>query len=338
LQAVRRGSIFSDSRFGVLETYDELMIHVVAVGPDLDGERVDRALATLLPDLTRSALARLIDDGCVRVDGVVRTKRSATVVSGQEISVDVPEAQPSDVVSQNLPIRIVYQDSDIAVIDKPAGMVVHPAAGHGDETLVNALLHHIGDLSGIGGVTRPGIVHRLDKDTSGLIVIAKNDTAHNALARAWGTDRVRKEYVAVVYGCPKSSDGRIEKPIGRDPRDRKRMAIVRTGRAAITLFRIEERLPHVCVLRCTLKTGRTHQIRVHLKSIGHPIVGDPLYSGPQWRGIPDRRVQKMLEAMNRQALHAQLLAFPHPRSGEIMTFEAPVPEDMAGMLEQLRAL
>ncbi|HEX9501938.1 MAG TPA: RluA family pseudouridine synthase [Thermoanaerobaculia bacterium] len=303
-----------------------------------DGTRLDRALARLFPEYSRTFLAKLIDDGRVRVDDNPATKSSARIASGQRVAISVPPPAPSEIVSQDLPLTILFEDDDLVVIDKPAGMVVHPAAGHTDRTLVNALLFHIKNLSGVGGELRPGIVHRLDKDTSGVMVIAKNDTAHRALTSVWGSDRVRKEYLAIVYGKPKKDRGTIEGAIGRDPRNRKRMAVVRSGgRAAITDYVVVETFRYVSLLRCTLRSGRTHQIRVHLKHLGHPIVGDPLYSGPQWRGIPEKRVQKLLSSFARQALHASRLTFPHPRTNAIMTMEAPMPDDMRTLIEALRS-
>ena len=295
-------------------------------------ERLDRILAKLLPGRSRSFLVKVIEGGNVRVDDEIVTKSSVVVSSGQMIDVEIPAATGQTVASQDLPLRILFEDSDIVVIDKPAGLVVHPSAGHTDATLVNALLFHVKDLSGVGGEIRPGIVHRLDKDTSGVMVIAKNDLAHRELTTAWGTDRVRKEYLALVYGKPRNPKGTIEQPIGRDPNDRKRMAVVESGRNAITDYVAVGDMPYVTLLRCSLKTGRTHQIRVHLKWLGHPIVGDPLYSGPQWRGIPDKKLQKALKSFGRQALHAERLRFPHPRTGEAMSFEAPVPEDLRELI------
>jgi len=290
-------------------------------------------LTRLVPGFSRSFLARLIEAGGVSVDDAVVTKSSLSVSAGQVLELRVPDAAAQTIESQDLPLRILFEDSDIVVIDKPAGLVVHPSAGHSDATLVNALLFHVKDLSGIGGEIRPGIVHRLDKDTSGVMVIAKNDLAHRELTTAWGTERVRKEYLALVYGKPKVPKGTIEQPVGRDPKDRKRMAVVETGRNAITDYAAVGDMPYVTLLRCSLKTGRTHQIRVHLKWLGYPIVGDPLYSGPQWRGIPDKILQKALKSFKRQALHAERLCFPHPRSGEPMSFEAPVPEDLQQLIE-----
>lgn len=306
------------------------------VGSESAGERLDRALAILVPDRSRSSLARLVSEGRVAIGGTVVDKSSHTVFAGDSIVLEIPDPSPAETPAQDLPLRIVYQDADIVVVDKPAGLVVHPAAGHADSTLVNALLHHVRDLSGVGGQTRPGIVHRLDKDTSGLLVVAKNDAAHRALSSAWATPKVVKQYLALVYGTPRLQSGSIDKPIGRDPRDRKRMAVVSSGRAALTEWELLERFSNTSLLRCTLRTGRTHQIRVHLKSIGHPVVGDPVYSGPQWRGVTDPRVRKALAALGRQALHATRLAFPHPRSGEPLDFESPLPEDMATAIGVLR--
>ena len=300
------------------------------IGTEHDGLRLDRALSELFPEHSRSALASLIDAGHVTVDGTVAAKVSRRVVAGENVSVDIPPPAPSTVLSQEIPLHIIYEDADMVVIDKPAGLVVHPAAGHADGTLVNALAFHVKDLSGVGGELRPGIVHRLDKDTSGVMVIAKNDATHRALTTAWNTDAVRKEYIAVVYGTPSASKGTIEAPIGRDPRDRKRMAVVPGGRQAITDYEVIERLRYASVLRCRLRTGRTHQIRVHLKHLGHPIIGDPAYSGPQWRGIPDKRLQKAIAGFGRQALHAASIRLP---AG---TFEAPLPVDMSSLIEALR--
>ncbi|HEX8252001.1 MAG TPA: RluA family pseudouridine synthase [Thermoanaerobaculia bacterium] len=300
------------------------------------GLRLDRALGELFPEHSRSFLARLIDESRVRVDGKPAAKPSQRVESNQRVAIDVPDPAPSSVESQDLPLTILHEDDDIVVIDKPPGLVVHPAAGHPDQTLVNALLFHVTDLSGIGGELRPGIVHRLDKDTSGVMLIAKHDEAHRKLTANWNTDLVRKEYVAIVYGTPSNDRGTVDAPIGRDPRDRKKMAVVTDGRRAVTDYEIAERLRYVSVVRCRLRTGRTHQIRVHMKHLGHPIVGDPAYSGPQWRGIPDKKLQRAIEAFPRQALHAAKLTFAHPRNGELVTIEAPLPEDLRELTEALR--
>ncbi|MGZ8708928.1 MAG: RluA family pseudouridine synthase [Thermoanaerobaculia bacterium] len=306
------------------------------VGESQHGLRLDRALGELFTDYSRNFLANLVTEGRVRIDGAPAAKPSQRVESGQRLEIDVPDALPAGIASQDLPLTVLYEDADVAVIDKPAGLVVHPAAGHANGTLVNALLFHVKDLSGIGGEIRPGIVHRLDKDTSGVMIIAKHDAAHRRLTGDWNTERVRKEYVALVYGTPSSERGTVDAPIGRDPRDRKRMAVVAAGRAAITDYEVAERLRYVSLVRCRLRTGRTHQIRVHMKHLGHPIVGDPLYSGPQWRGIPDKRVQKLLSSLGRQMLHAARITFAHPTSGEAMSFEAPLPQDFASVIEALR--
>jgi 23S rRNA pseudouridine1911/1915/1917 synthase len=301
-----------------------------------DGARLDRALAARMPEHSRSFIARLIEEGRVTLDGRPAPRPSIRVAKGQNAGIDIPPPAPASAESQEMPLSILFEDSDLVVIDKPAGLVVHPAAGHADRTLVNALLFHVHDLSGIGGELRPGIVHRLDKDTSGVMVISKNDEAHRKLTAAWSTAAVRKEYVAVVYGTPSKSRGTIDAPIARDPRNRKRMAVVAGGRQAITDFEVIEPLRHASVIRCILRTGRTHQIRVHLKSIGHPIIGDPIYSGPQWRGIPDKRLQKAIAGFSRQALHAALLVIPHPKTDKPMSFAASLPSDMSELIAVLR--
>ena len=301
-----------------------------------EGTRLDRALAARMPEHSRSFLARLIDEGRVMLDGRPAPRPSVRVAEGQNATIDIPAPSPTSAESQEIPLSILFEDNDLVVIDKPAGLVVHPAAGHADRTLVNALLFHVRDLSGIGGELRPGIVHRLDKDTSGVMVIAKNDNAHRKLTAAWPTDAVRKEYVAIVYGTPSQMRGTIDAPIARDPRNRKRMAVVAGGRNAITDYEVIEQLRHASVIRCILRTGRTHQIRVHLKSLGHPIIGDPVYSGPQWRGIQDKRLQKAISGFGRQALHAAHLAISHPKTDEQMSFTAPLPDDMRDLILALR--
>lgn len=302
-----------------------------------DSARLDRAVASELREFSRTAIARWITAGRVTVDGVVITRPSQPVTAGQSVIVDVPPPRPTTVESEPIPLRICYEDEAIAVIDKPAGLVVHPAAGHAAGTIVNALLYHLDGLSGVGGEIRPGIVHRLDRDTSGVMVVAKTDAAHRALTESWGSPEVRKRYVAIVYGSPSPDEGTIDAPIGRSPRNRKKMAVVPGGRASRTDYEVTERLRFSSVVRCVLHTGRTHQIRVHLASIGHPVVGDPLYSGPQWRGIPDKRIQKTVREFSRQALHAERLSFRHPLTGELVEFDAPIPADMEALIAALRA-
>ena len=306
------------------------------VGDTQRGLRLDRALGELFPGYSRNFLANLVTEGHVQVDGRPATRPSQRVDPGQRLAITVPDATPSGLVSQDLPLTVLYEDADLVVIDKPAGLVVHPAAGHPDQTLVNALLFHVRDLSGIGGEIRPGIVHRLDKDTSGVMIIAKHDDAHRRLKSAWGTDAVSKEYLALVYGMPAAQKGVIDAPIARDPKERKRMAVVAGGRASVTEYEVKERLRYASLLRCRLHTGRTHQIRVHLKHLGHPIVGDPVYSGPQWRGIPEKRVQRVIAALQRQMLHAASITFVHPISGQPLTIEAPLPSDFRAILNLLR--
>jgi 23S rRNA pseudouridine1911/1915/1917 synthase len=301
-----------------------------------EGTRLDRALAARMPEHSRSFLARLIEEGRVRLDGRPAPRPSIRVAKGQNATIEIPAPGPASAESQEIPLSILFEDSELVVINKPAGLVVHPAAGHADRTLVNALLFHVHDLSGIGGELRPGIVHRLDKDTSGVMVIAKNDAAHRKLTTAWSTDAVRKEYVAIVYGTPSQMRGTIDAPIARDPRNRKRMAVVAGGRNAITDYEVIEQLRHASMIRCRLRTGRTHQIRVHLKSLGHPIIGDPVYSGPQWRGIPDKKLQKAISGFGRQALHAAHLAISHPKTDKQMSFTAPLPDDMRDLILALR--
>ncbi len=330
-ECIRRGTeprrLSSYVYFSAVSETREALIDIAQ-----NGLRLDRALGDIFSDHSRSSLARLIDEGRVRIDGKTAAKASVRVETGQRVELDLPDAVPSGLASQDLPLTILHEDDDVVVIDKPAGLVVHPAAGHPDQTLVNALLFHVKDLSGIGGELRPGIVHRLDKDTSGVMLIAKHDAAHRKLTARWNSDLVRKEYVAVVYGTPAQDRGTIDAPIGRDPRDRKRMAVVAAGRAAITDYEVVERLRHASVVRCRLRTGRTHQIRVHMKQLGHPIIGDPVYSGPQWRGIPDKKLQRAIAAFPRQALHAAKLTFAHPATDDMLTVEAPLPPDLRELI------
>lgn len=301
-----------------------------------EGARLDRFLAESIEELSRSAAARLIDEGDVSVNGEVVEKTSHRVVRGDRVRVVIPPPTPSGVVAEKIAVEILYEDDEVAVVDKPAGLVVHPSAGHESGTLVNALLYHLGSLSGIGGEERPGIVHRLDRGTSGLMVVAKTDSAHRFLQREWHTDSVVKRYVAIVYGSPKSSSFVIDAPIGRHPVDRKRMAIRDGGRAARTEVEVSERFGETSVLACRLLTGRTHQIRVHLEHAGHPIVGDPVYGGPRWRGIANAQIRKVIASIERPALHAAFLEFPHPETAEAMRFESALPEDMASLLAGVR--
>lgn len=304
------------------------------VGETHAGERLDRAVALVHPELTRSRARRLIDDDRVWMNG--RPGRPADRVSvGDRIDIELPDPRAADLEAQPIDLDVLYEDADLIVVNKPAGLVIHPAAGNPDGTLVNALLHYCADLSGIGGVERPGIVHRLDKDTTGVIVAAKNDRAHLGLSLAFRRRSVEKAYLAVCYGTPADDRVVVDAPIGRHARDRRQMAVNDDGRPARTLVEIRERLTGAALLTCRLVTGRTHQIRVHLAHIGHALVGDPLYAGRQWRNLP-AALQATCRDFPRQALHAWRLGFDHPVTRHHMTFEAPVPDDMARLVERLR--
>jgi 23S rRNA pseudouridine1911/1915/1917 synthase len=289
---------------------------------DTAGERLDVFVARAMPHLTRSRVRKLIDDGHVAVGGQ-RAKPGLRLEAGQRVRVDMPPAVDAAAAPEAIPLDILYEDADLLVINKPAGMTVHPAPGHPSATLVNAILAHCDDLSGVGGVLRPGIVHRLDRDTSGVILVAKNDAAHNALARQLKARTVEKTYVALVEGTPKPPEGVIDAPIARDPRNRQRMAIVEGGRESVTAYRVVERFRGYALVEARPKTGRTHQIRVHLAAIGHPIVGDRVYG-------------KASAVVGRQFLHAARIAFEHPRTGERVTFEAPLAGDLQAALDALR--
>jgi 23S rRNA pseudouridine1911/1915/1917 synthase len=306
---------------------------VVEVTPDQDGLRLDQALAALLPGRSRSQLQQLIRGGGVRVSGRVVTRTSLPVRSGTELDVRLPAPAAASPAPQDLPLEIVYEDADIVLVNKPAGMVVHPAAGHSEGTLVNALLHHVHDLSGVGGELRPGIVHRLDRGTSGLMVVAKHDRAHAELARQFHDREVEKEYVALVWGVVQAGR-RIEDPIGRDPVNRQKMsARARRARTAVTRITRCEHLPGVTLARVAIATGRTHQIRVHLSTIGHPIVGDSVYGGVHRRVAPHL---KAVTHLDRPFLHAARIAFTHPLDRRRLEFEAPLPADLTRVLEDLR--
>ena len=292
---------------------------------DVAGERLDRFLTRRLPELSRAHAQRLIASGDVLAGGAAR-KASYALSEGERVTCRLPEPERAEALPEDIPLDILYEDGDIIVVDKPRGMTVHPAPGAWHGTLVNALLAHCGDLSGINGVLRPGIVHRLDKDTSGVMVAAKNDRAHIALAEQIRTKEARRVYTAIVHGNIAEPSGLIEGAIGRDPRDRKRMAINREhGKSAATEFTVLERLGGFTLVECVLRTGRTHQICVHMSSIGHPLAGDEKYGGrdPQ---LPIRG----------QALHSRRLTLTHPTTGRTMDFEAPLPGDMQELLGVLR--
>jgi 23S rRNA pseudouridine1911/1915/1917 synthase len=302
------------------------------VEPEHNGRRLDKFLADQIGGQSRSQIQRLIEDGHVSLPRVKTVKANTVVRDGDVVSIDVPAPVASEVTAEALPLEVVYQDSDIAVIDKPAGMVVHPAAGHDSGTLVNALLHHIDDLSGVGGELRPGIVHRLDKGTSGVMVVAKNDAAHQELARQFHDREIDKRYIAFVWGLVQQRK-RIDLPIGRDPVHREKISTrARRARTAVTRVTWARHIPGASLLRVGIATGRTHQIRVHLSAIGHPIIGDALYGGVHRRVPHDLRAVQRLE---RPFLHAERLAFAHPRSKEALAFTAPLAEDLRSVLEDV---
>ena len=304
-----------------------------SIGEAQHGLRLDKALAELLPELSRERLKSLIVEGEVTTDG--RTLNpSVKVAAGQLYAVNIPAPAEAEAIAQDIPLNIVHEDADLIVVHKPAGLVVHPAAGNLDGTLVNALLHHCrGELSGIGGVARPGIVHRIDKDTSGLLVVAKSDRAHEGLAQQFKAHSIDRLYAAIVYGLPQPSAGTVDTWIGRSDADRKKMAVHREGRGkhAVTHYRMIERLAGAALVECKLETGRTHQVRVHMAHLGHPLIGDPVYSR-------DRKGFKtILETLRfkRQALHAKRLGFIHPLTGQKLSFDSALPTDMQELLSEL---
>ena len=316
--------------------------HIVTFDRSAAGERLDRALAAALPGLTRSRVKSLIESRRVARadDGSTVEEPSRKVKTGERFIVDIPEPEPAEPVAQARDLDILYEDSDLLVLNKPAGLVVHPAPGNPDNTLVNALIAHCGaSLSGIGGVRRPGIVHRLDKDTSGVMVVAKNDPAHQALSRLFAAHDLTRIYRAVVWGAPTAKRGTIEAAIGRHPVDRKRMAVRKTsGRQALTEYWLEQRFgpslkPLASLVGAKLGTGRTHQVRVHLAHIGCPVVGDPVYGRRRNAPAPEA-----LKDFGRQALHAAVLEFRHPRSGQQMTFASELPQDIKTLVLKLNSV
>ena len=302
------------------------MIIELTVLPADAGQRADAWLSAQLEGQSRAMIQKLMEAGAILLQERPVSKNQKTA-TGQTYTVDIPEPEPDRAEPQDIPLDIVYEDDDVVVINKPRGMVVHPAAGHADGTMVNALLFHCGDsLSGIGGVLRPGIVHRIDRDTSGLLVVAKHDEAHQALSAQLSDHSMYRIYYAVVVGTPKNQEGMISAPIGRDPRDRKRMAVTaRGGKPAVTHYRVLEQFAGFSLVECRLETGRTHQIRVHMSHIGHPVLGDEVYGGMR-KAVP----------LTGQCLHAKTLRFFHPAHGEEVTFEAPLPDYFEEVLERLR--
>lgn len=299
-------------------------IEKLIVEEEKEGERLDAFVADEMESLSRTMVKNLIDAGKVLVNAS-RKKASYQVREGEEITIELDEPRSITLEPRDIPLEILYQDSSLAVINKPKGLVVHPAHGNWDHTLVNALLFHIKDLSGINGELRPGIVHRLDKDTSGVMVVAKNDVAHRSLAEQIKEHTINREYTALVHGNIKEEKGIIEAPVGRSRSDRKKMAVTADGRPAISHYRVLERFGDYTLVRVKLMTGRTHQIRVHFSYIRHPVVGDPVY-GPEKKHL----------GLDSQALHASLLGFDHPASGEYVEFTSPLPEYFEKVLNRLR--
>lgn len=296
------------------------------VPEDSSGIRIDKYLSEVCSDLSRSYLQKLLRSELIEVNGAL-VKSSFKVGAGDRISLEVPEAVEPEILAEDIPLEVLYEDSDIILINKPKGMVVHPAAGHYSGTLVNALLHHCrGELSGINGVQRPGIVHRIDRDTTGVLIVCKNDFAHGSLAEQLKEHSITRRYYAIVHGNLKEDDGTVDAPIGRHPLDRKKMSInEKNGKEAVTHYHVLERFGKFTYVECRLETGRTHQIRVHMASIGHPLLGDEVY-GPA----------KCPYKLRGQTLHAGVLGIVHPRTGEYMEFHAPLPEYFEELLEKLR--
>jgi 23S rRNA pseudouridine1911/1915/1917 synthase len=310
--------------------------HDLVAGREAVGLRLDVWLVQRLPSLSRARLQALIDEGCVLLDGK-RTRASARLRSGQRVRVTVPAPVPAEPQPEDIEVAVVHEDGHLIVVNKPAGLVVHPGAGTAGGTLVNALLRHVHDLSGVGGVLRPGIVHRLDKGTSGLLVAAKDDETHRALVRQFAGRTVEKEYLALVLGVPDRTAGQVDAPIGRDPVHRQKMSVrAPRGREAHSSWRVEERFDGAVLLRVRIHTGRTHQIRVHLASIGHPVAGDATYGGTRTPSSRRAASREALLSLERPALHAARLAFTHPASGERLSFEAPLPAELLAVLERLR--
>ncbi len=308
---------------------------ILQVPADLSDVRFDTAVARLCPELSRAAAQRLIREGNVLLNGRA-SKPSESVKTGDELRVTIPPPVEPAARPQPIALNVVYEDEDLIVVNKPSGMVVHPGAGNPDGTLVNALLHHCRELAGVGGKLRPGIVHRLDKETSGLLVAAKNDAAYHSLQQQIQVRTAVREYWALVWGCVENDEGRIEAPIGRHPRHRQKMAAnVPHARNAITDYRVLERFKRMTLLQAHLQTGRTHQVRVHFAHIGHPVVGDPLYGRGRASGLA-QFMRELVAGLHGQALHARRLCFDHPHTGERLEFEAPLPEDFATLLDVLR--
>jgi 23S rRNA pseudouridine1911/1915/1917 synthase len=310
--------------------------HRLEVALEDAGGRLDAWLARRLPAHSRSRFQALIAEGRVLVDGR-RARAASRLAVGQRVTVAIPEAAPASPQAEDIPLRVVHEDAHLLVVDKPAGLTVHPGAGRPSGTLVNALLHRVRDLSGVGGVLRPGIVHRLDRGTSGLLVVAKDDATHRALARQFAARTVEKEYLALVVGVPDRGEGEITAPIGRDRARRQTMSVrAPRGREARTRFTIAERFDGAALLRVRIFTGRTHQIRVHLAAIGHPVAGDAVYGGRRQPPTRNEAHREALRSLARPALHAARLGFQHPATGARLVFESPLPDDLQSVIARLR--
>ena len=300
---------------------------ILRISEDLDGFRIDKALAEMSPDFSRNFIQKLIGDGAVRIGDKTISDKKHPVHCDDLVELTVPEPSVIDVEAQDIPLDIIYEDEDLLVVNKPAGMVVHPAAGNPDATLVNALVYRYrNELSSINGVLRPGIVHRIDKDTSGLLMVARNDRAHESLSKQLAEHSITRKYRAIVLDNIREDAGTIDSPIGRDPTNRLRFAVSASGKSAVTHYRVEERFGRYTLVEAILETGRTHQIRVHMASIKHPLLGDTLYG-------PDRN----RAGASRQMLHAGILGFTHPTTSERMNFRCEPPEDFIKVLEKLRS-
>jgi 23S rRNA pseudouridine1911/1915/1917 synthase len=327
-----------------MEDQENIQILNATVVDGFAGSRLDKFLSESFAEHSRTRIKNLIVGGQITSAGAKVTDPSRRVKPGERYEMAIPALKPAIPIAQKIDLDVVYEDDDLIIIDKPAGLVVHPAPGNPDHTLVNALIAHCGaSLSGIGGEARPGIVHRLDKDTSGLMVAAKNDIAHRGLAEQFSDHSLERAYKAVVWGVPKLKAGKIEGNIGRNPRNRKKMAVVsRGGKHALTRYQVEKRVGEdnqfwASLVECRLETGRTHQIRVHMKSIGHPIIGDPVYGAKDAKKLKknvSELFHEAVENLNRQALHAYLIGFTHPISGERISFKSPLSRDILALLQQ----